>query len=368
VRTCLAGPGIELTWPCFQSADSENNIFGRTVNPRNTSLTAGGSTGGEGALLALRGSPLGVGTDIAGSARIPALCCGIYGFKPTANRVPFSGQAYSPFSRLQLPGGVPPVAGPMGHSIDDLESLMSIISTRDPWRYDHSCIPVPWQTTKTTTSDGRSLRVLRIGIPPEDPEHTLHPPVRRAWVQANALLQRAGHTLITLPEDPTRSVALGARIAFSSYGLGQPSHEQFSAELGEPWVNSIGRGVHPFTSIPPIAADKPELGDKLSALAVAKEAYSDSWRRAWVEYDLDIVLMPGAQSTAVPHDEFGVPAYTCMWNVVDFPACIIPFGKADTRLDPDGAYATAAFDPDCKSSSAKSAKSNSLVCWKQLLM
>ena len=56
------------------TADSENNVFGRTLNPHKLSLTAGGSTGGEGALIACRGSLLGACTDVAGSARIPALC------------------------------------------------------------------------------------------------------------------------------------------------------------------------------------------------------------------------------------------------------------------------------------------------------
>lgn len=58
----------------LMTADSDNNVYGRTLNPHNTNLTAGGSTGGEGALIALRGSVLGVGTDIAGSIRIPSLC------------------------------------------------------------------------------------------------------------------------------------------------------------------------------------------------------------------------------------------------------------------------------------------------------
>ena len=60
----------------LMTADSDNNIFGRALNPHNTLLNAGGSSGGEGALIAFRGSPLGVGTDVAGSVRIPALCCG----------------------------------------------------------------------------------------------------------------------------------------------------------------------------------------------------------------------------------------------------------------------------------------------------
>ena len=49
----------------MMSADSENNLFGRTLNPANIKLTAGGSSGGEGALIAMRGSVLGIGTDVS---------------------------------------------------------------------------------------------------------------------------------------------------------------------------------------------------------------------------------------------------------------------------------------------------------------
>jgi amidase len=60
----------------LMTADSHNNVFGRTLNPHNTSLTAGGSSGGEGALVAFRGSPLGIGTDVAGSLMLfPAQFC-----------------------------------------------------------------------------------------------------------------------------------------------------------------------------------------------------------------------------------------------------------------------------------------------------
>lgn len=55
-----------LDVPNYQWAETFNNIFGRTLNPHNRSLTCGGSSGGEGALIALRGSPLGVGSDIGG--------------------------------------------------------------------------------------------------------------------------------------------------------------------------------------------------------------------------------------------------------------------------------------------------------------
>ena len=51
---------------CLQAGESHNHVFGRTLNPWNTTLSPGGSTGGEGALIAMRGSPIGMGTDMAG--------------------------------------------------------------------------------------------------------------------------------------------------------------------------------------------------------------------------------------------------------------------------------------------------------------
>lgn len=74
-----------------QTAETINNVFGTTTMPFNTALTPGGSTGGEGALIALKGSIMGFGTDIAGSVRMPALCCGIYALKPSVGRLPTMG-------------------------------------------------------------------------------------------------------------------------------------------------------------------------------------------------------------------------------------------------------------------------------------
>src|SRR6201996_2659740 len=113
-----------------QTADSENNIFGRTRNPRKLNLTAGGSSGGEGSLVAFRGAILGVGTDIGGSIRIPSLCCGTYGFKPSAFRIPYGG--VTACSRRGSPG-FPAVAGPLATSFDDLWLFLSTVIESKPW-------------------------------------------------------------------------------------------------------------------------------------------------------------------------------------------------------------------------------------------
>ncbi|KAF5699620.1 general amidase [Fusarium mundagurra] len=189
------------------TADSENNIFGRTLNPHNTSLTAGGSTGGEGALIAFRGSPLGVDSEIAGSIRIPSLCCGIYGFKHISERVPFRGQSKYPFPKDHLPG-IAPVGGPMANSIEDLEMFIKITLGQRPWNYDPSAVNIPWRDL------GDKDTKLTIGVMAEDPEYPLHPPVRRSLAKTASALGNAGHKLVYLPQDPKRSAGLGGRIGF----------------------------------------------------------------------------------------------------------------------------------------------------------
>jgi len=70
-----------------QWCETENPLWGLTTNPSDALMTPGGSSGGEGACLALRGSLIGLGTDIGGSIRIPAHICGLYGLKPSVSLI-----------------------------------------------------------------------------------------------------------------------------------------------------------------------------------------------------------------------------------------------------------------------------------------
>jgi fatty acid amide hydrolase 2 len=71
--------------------ESTNNVYGRTSNPYDARRSAGGSSGGEGAAVGSGGSPFGVASDIAGSIRIPAFFCGVFGHKPSPGVVPNTG-------------------------------------------------------------------------------------------------------------------------------------------------------------------------------------------------------------------------------------------------------------------------------------
>ena len=107
--------------------ESDNFLFGRTNNPYDVSRTAGGSSGGEAALIASCGSPIGLGSDCAGSVRLPAAFCGIASIKPTSGRIPRTGH-------------FPPAGGwisglwqigPMARHVEDLVAMMELLAGSD---------------------------------------------------------------------------------------------------------------------------------------------------------------------------------------------------------------------------------------------
>lgn len=173
----------------MMTADSDNNVFGRTLNPANSKLTAGGSSGGEGALIAMGGSVLGVGTDIAGSIRIPSLCNGIYGLRTSVGLVPYGGQK-SPAA----PGtdGVAAVAGPMASSLRSCDFFMKTLIKAEAWKYDASCLHLDRWETRLKHSN------IRIGVTRNDGMYTPWPPVRRALDEVAGKLRSAGVDLVEL--------------------------------------------------------------------------------------------------------------------------------------------------------------------------
>ena len=108
--------------------ESENRLYGRTNNPYDVTRTAGGSSGGEGAAVGCGGSPFGIGSDIAGSIRIPAFFCGVFGHKPSSGLVPNTG------SYPATPGddaGRMLVTGPLARRGEDLMPLLRLIAGPD---------------------------------------------------------------------------------------------------------------------------------------------------------------------------------------------------------------------------------------------
>lgn len=182
-------------------AETNNNIWGECRNPLHKHLSPGGSSGGEGALIALKASPLGIGTDIGGSVRIPAAWCNLYGLKPSFGRYPhygakpgIAGQEY-----------ILAVNGPMSGSLKTLQIYSEAICSDlvRPWDFDHKCLPIPWRKN-VIQPPGRKLRLGLIGI--NDGLVTVHPPVERALNLTRMALERQGHEVIAWSTDEHEAI------------------------------------------------------------------------------------------------------------------------------------------------------------------
>lgn len=144
---------------------ADNPVFGRTVHPLDPKLTPGGSSGGEAVAIATYMSPGGLGSDLAGSVRIPAHFCGICGLKPTTGRVPSEGQ----FPPSTGPYGLGAVIGPMARTVADLRLLFEVLSDEGPltrdlrkglrfaWYGDDGVVPVTDETVSAVRNAARAL-------------------------------------------------------------------------------------------------------------------------------------------------------------------------------------------------------------------
>ena len=173
--------------------ETVNNISGYTWNPKNRNLTCGGSSGGEGALIGLRGSPVGFGTDIGGSIRIPAAFNGLYGIRPSSGRLPYEGMANS----MDGQNSILSVVGPLAHSAGTLRLVIKSILSQQPWLYDPLCFELPWRDEQEKEvleiTSGNSSTKLAFGVMKDDGVVTPYPPVQRAISLVVDKLVQLGH-------------------------------------------------------------------------------------------------------------------------------------------------------------------------------
>ena len=167
---------------------SYNAVYGQTNNPWDVARTPGGSTGGGAAALAAGLTYLEPGSDLAGSIRIPAHFCGIYGHKPTLDVVPMRGHIPPPPGIPATPPSTLPVAGPLARSAADLLAALEVLGGPDgdearAWRWS---LP---------PARGARLGDYRIGYMLDDPHAPVssdEAPVLAAAVEA---LRKAGAKL-----------------------------------------------------------------------------------------------------------------------------------------------------------------------------
>lgn len=159
-------------------------LWGRTLNPYNKNFSAGGSSGGDGALVAMRGSPFCPSTDIGGSIRAPGAFNGLYAIRPTAERIPKAGM----LSPATGNNSIKVSCGPTCHSMDDLELMTKLLTSHEQYLgYDPTATPMPWR--KVPVQQPLVLAMLKT-----DGVVMPQPPVLRALSETAAMLKAAGHT------------------------------------------------------------------------------------------------------------------------------------------------------------------------------
>jgi amidase len=275
-------------------AETVNNTFGRTVNPRNRKLTSGGSSGGESALLAFRGSPLGVGTDIGGSLRIPAACTGLFTLRPSFGRFPTLG------CRSGLPGqeAVQSVNGPMTHSLADLEYYSKTVVDAEPWHVDPRCLPIPWRGVSLPSR-------LRIAVMWHDDMVLPTPPVTRALRHAVEKLRAAGHELVDWsPEDQRDGTHLLGRMFLADGGKAIARELEKTSEPLRPEMEGYGSA--------------PELGAlEYWHLHLERQEFQKRYLDRWKKARIDAILCPVTPYSTVENGKFrhgqlcSLPFHSC---------------------------------------------------------
>lgn len=317
--------------------ESNNPVYGRTSNPYDRRRTAGGSSGGEGALAGAGINGFGIGSDMGGSIRLPSFFCGVYGHKPSGNFVPTSGHFpldYSAYRPTEPPSTRYISIGPMSRHASDLLPLLRIISGAcedDPYAIDPEIGEV---------EDVAGKRVFYL----EDPAMRLaSAPVRAqrdAVRQAARLLRERGATVAPWDGPPLTQAMLifTSMLAELDEGVGLESLLARTPSVRVPLLRELprmmrGRSSHSGASLLVVFGER-----FVRPSARAIEKMSNVGRRLAEQIDEHlghdgVLMLPTFPRSAPRHGAtllrpFDV-AYTGLFNVTEHPVTAVPTGLVD---------------------------------------
>ena len=324
--------------------ECSNPVWGVTSNPWNDKYTCGGSSGGEGAMLAADASALGVGSDVGGSLRIPALYCGIYSLKPGAGRISRRG------ARSANPGfdAIPVTPGPMGRTVEDVKLLSRVLFNCTPANTYEGIAPVPFR-------DVQLPKKLKIGYYFEDKFVRTSPANKRAVQETVDGLRAAGHELVEfdLPFGP-RSIQIFVSLTsgdgyrtLRSHGRGDPIEKNlFLITFGPSlysWVRNTGAWIVRNFVGDTLFADTfarskhSTVGEYWSYNSQKNQMIAEFYEEVWEKYQFDAIIAPGMPSPALPHGGTTrlspLANSTFYYNLVDSPVGIIPVTRVDATKD-----------------------------------
>lgn len=322
--------------------ESDNYVYGKTSNPFNRTLTCGGSSGGEGALVGMHGSLVGVGTDLGGSVRIPAAYQGLYGLRPTLHRLPYAG------ARNTLLGleSIASALGPISHSVSGVSSFVKAVLDSKPWLLDPKTPEIPWRQEMADlahliSADG-SPRKPVFGVMRWDKWVMPWPPVRRAMDIAVTALKNAGYEIIDF-EPP-----------FESEKADDIVNRVYSSDGNEDLKRTFAVSGEPRHPMMVTKEDAPHLTVYESwQLNLEKYKVAEAWLKGWnatasktsTGQPMDGLLLPPSPTPAHRHGEWPRNIIlTSQFNMIDYPAMVIP---VHASVDPAVDVVDKAFKPTC---------------------
>ncbi|CAF3700813.1 unnamed protein product [Rotaria sp. Silwood1] len=301
-----------------------NNIVGRTLNPYNRLLSCGGSSGGETALIALHGSPIGVGTDIGGSIRTPAAFNGLWGIRPSHGRMPFAGVR----SSMDGQETVHSVCGPIAHRAEDLAYFMKAILEQEPWDYDPKVIEIPWREEKYNEGKtGKKIFGVTTvnGVLGFDGVVMPHPPILRGIQMVVNALQRAGHTVVEWRPYKHKYAVDLVRSIYRADG-GEDIRNALTLS-GEPVISEVANDYGPGVK------EKIDL-NAMWNIQIKKYKYQQEYLAIWMERnEINAWIQPEAPHAAIRHDQYKYNGYASVINLLDYPAVVVPVTFAQKQID-----------------------------------
>jgi amidase len=299
----------------LMDVQADNPIFGRTNNPHDPARTSGGSSGGAAAAVAAGMTPLEIGSDFAGSLRIPAHFCGVYSLKTTEHRVSMHGHV------PDLPGAVRTnrimwSIGPMARSLDDLKMAYDLVR---------------W-TVGTPDSDW-------VPVSPPDPPPPAYSDLWIAWTPtfpgvpvSGAISDVISHLAANLDRKGARVAELDSPGAKLEEHLPDVSFEEQARLRAQ--LATMAQAV----AFPTEGSPVPALSEYLDALQ-RRDAIISRWESFFATWDA--LLCPVAMTTAFPHCETGAPlvvdgvevnywrilGHCAPFNLTGHPALVVPAGR-----------------------------------------
>ncbi|MET8723813.1 amidase family protein [Streptomyces misionensis] len=309
-----------------QDLHTDNALFGPTLNPHDPKRTTGGSSGGPAAAVAAYLTPADLGSDLAGSLRLPAHYCGVYGLRPTHGLVPARGHIPRPPGWITSSDMVTP--GPLARHPRDLDLLLAALTTPSPVEN------TPWGVTLSAAQ--RPLGRLRVAVWADDPIC----PVDRETADALAALEGTIASTDTTVHRTAGPVAFADSLRLFEQLLHATTTATTDDDAGAAEL-AAARDLDPGDASPKAAILRHRTQTHRAWLRANEERLrmQQAWHRFFTDGPYDVLITPAAPTAAIPAGSrtltvngadrsfFDQTGWANLTSHVGLPSLVMPLGR-----------------------------------------